>query len=221
MWNTSICSSLSEDDLLVEIVAPKEFLDDEQNNNSLVVKLTYKENKFLFAGDAEKSEEDGIRTNIKCDVLKVGHHGSDSSSSSNFLKKVEPTYAVISCGLFNSYGHPTDAVLKRLDDRRVNVYRTDLQGTIVFTSDGADISVNKDPVEYSPPTEPGNEADGTEESTSGIVGETTYVLNKSTKKIHYASCPSVGDIKPKNKAFTDDYAQAVADGYTPCGVCKP
>ena len=75
--------------------APKVIDDEEQNNNSVVIKLTYGDDKFIFTGDAEKSEEDGIWTNIKCDVLKVGHHGSDSSSSSNFLKKVEPSYAVI------------------------------------------------------------------------------------------------------------------------------
>ena len=110
------------------------------NENSIVIKLTYGDNKFLFTGDAEKSEEDGIWTNIKCDVLKVGHHGSDSSTSENFLKKVEPTYAVISCGLGNSYGHPTDKVLRRLYERNINTYRTDLQGMIVFTSDGSEIS---------------------------------------------------------------------------------
>lgn len=96
---------LDEPELLVEVVAPKALAED-SNNNSVVIKLTYGENKFLFTGDAEKAEEDGIWTNIKCDVLKVGHHGSDTSSTKNFLKKVEQTYAVISCGLYNSYGHP-------------------------------------------------------------------------------------------------------------------
>ena len=141
---------LDEPELLVEVVAPKEIADD-SNNNSVVIKLTYGENKFLFTGDAEKAEEDGIWTNIKCDVLKVGHHGSDTSSTKNFLKKVEPTYAVISCGLYNSYGHPDEAVLKRIYDRNINVYRTDIQGTIVFRSDGKDITVKNAPVEYTPP----------------------------------------------------------------------
>ena len=90
----------------MEVVAPKT-LGDDSNNSSVVIKLTYGENKFLFTGDAEKSEEDDIWSNIKCDVLKVGHHGSATSSSANFLKKVDPTYAVISCGMDNKYGHPT------------------------------------------------------------------------------------------------------------------
>lgn len=211
----------NEANLLIEVVAPKEIDYDEQNNNSVVIKLTYGNNKFLFTGDAEKSEEDGIWTNIKCDVLKVGHHGSDSSSSSNFLKKVEPSYAIISCGLHNSYGHPTDDVLKRLDDRNIDVYRTDLQGTIVFTSDGSNISVNVNPSEYTPPVTTTTTTAQQEQNIPDENGGTTYVLNTNSKKIHYASCSSVDDMKESNKAFTNDYDQAIADGYTPCGRCKP
>ena len=211
----------NEANLLIEVVAPKEIDYNEQNNNSVVIKLTYGDDKFLFTGDAEKSEEDGIWTNIKCDVLKVGHHGSDSSSSSNFLKKVEPSYAVISCGLHNSYGHPTDDVLKRLDDRNIDVYRTDLQGTIVFTSDGSNISVNVNPSEYTPPVTTTTTTSQQEQNTPVEDSGTTYVLNTNSKKIHYASCSSVDDMKKSNKAFTNDYDQAIADGYKPCGRCKP
>ena len=210
-----------EANLLIEVVAPKVIDNDEHNNNSVVIKLTYGDDKFLFTGDAEKSEEDGIWTNIKCDVLKVGHHGSDSSSSSNFLKKVEPSYAVISCGFHNSYGHPTDDVLKRLDDRNIDVYRTDLQGTIVFTSDGSNISVNVNPSEYTPPVTTTTTTSQQEQNTPDENSETTYVLNTNSKKIHYASCSSVDDMKESNKAFTNDYDQAIADGYKPCGRCKP
>ena len=180
----------NEANLLIEVVAPKEIDYDEQNNNSIVIKLTYGDDKFLFTGDAEKSEEDGIWTNIKCDVLKVGHHGSDSSSSFNFLKKVEPTYAVISCGLHNSYGHPTDNVLKRLYDRNIDVYRTDLQGTIVFTSDGSNISVNVNPYEYAPPVVTTTTTTKHEQNNPSDDSGTTYVLNTNTKKIHYESCSS-------------------------------
>ena len=211
----------NEANLLIEVVAPKEIDYDEQNNNSIVIKLTYGDDKFLFTGDAEKSEEDGIWTNIKCDVLKVGHHGSDSSSSSNFLKKVEPSYAVISCGLHNSYGHPTDDVLKRLEDRSIDVYRTDLQGTIVFTSDGSNISVNVNPSEYTPPVTTTTKTAQQEQNTPVEDSGTIYVLNTNSKKIHYASCSSVDDMKESNKAFTNDYDQAIADGYKPCGRCKP
>lgn len=209
---------VSEPELLVEVVAPKALAED-SNNNSVVIKLTYSENKFLFTGDAEKAEEDGIWTNIKCDVLKVGHHGSDTSSTKNFLKKVEPTYAVISCGLYNSYGHPDEVVLKRLYDRNINVYRTDIQGTIVIRSDGKDIIVNNAPVKYTPPvtTTTTQATEPQEEPTASV----TYVLNTNTKKIHYPSCSSVDQMKDKNKAYTDDYAGAIAQGYVPCKNCNP
>lgn len=208
---------LDEPDLLIEVVAPKEIADD-LNNNSVVIKLTYGDNKFLFTGDAEKSEEDGIWTNIKCDVLKVGHHGSNTSSTANFLKKVEPTYAVISCGVGNSYGHPDDKVLKRLDERNINVYRTDLQGTIVFSSDGKSISADKTPIRYTPPvTTTTTVTEPPEEHNSTV----TYVLNTNSKKIHYPDCPSVDQMKDKNKAYTDDYAGAIAQGYVPCKNCNP
>ena len=208
-------------ELLCEVVAPKAIDNDEMNNNSIVIKLTYGETKFLFTGDAEKSEEDGIWTNIKCDVLKVGHHGSANSSTSNFLKKVEPKYAIISCGLGNSYGHPTDEVLKRLYDNNIDVFRTDLQGTIVFTSDGKNISVNKKPLEYTPVITTTTAITTVQVQEKQQSRDITYVLNTNTKKIHYESCSSVDQIKDKNKAYTDDYDSAIAQGYKPCGRCNP
>ena len=211
---------LSDGDLLIEVVAPKTTEYDDLNNASVVIKLTYDNNKFLFTGDAEKEEEDGIWTNIKCDVLKVGHHGSDSSTTANFIKKVEPTYAVISCGLGNSYGHPTDTILKRLADNNIKTFRTDTQGTIVFTSDGTTISVDKSPSEYNTPAE--TTITTTQQATvTTSDGTYKYVLNTNTKKIHYADCKSVNKIKDENKAYTNDYDQAIADGYTPCGNCHP
>lgn len=209
---------VDSDELLCEVVAPKVIDNDEMNNNSIVLKLTYGDNKFLFTGDAEKHEEDGIWTNIKCDVLKIGHHGSDSSSTSNFLKKVEPKYAVISCGLGNSYGHPTDEVLKRLNDRNIDVFRTDQQGTIVFKADGKNITIDKSPIEcYSVVTTTISSAIVQEQQNGSI----TYVLNTNTKKIHYESCSSVNQMKDKNKAYTDNYDGAIAQGYKPCGKCNP
>ena len=143
VYNVTAGDTLFEDtNLIAEVVAPKETDADEQNNNSVVIKLTYGNTKFVFTGDAEKSEEDGIWTNIKCDVLKVGHHGSKSSSSDNFLKKTEPTYAIISCGADNKYGHPSDETLNRLNKKNITVYRTDIQGTIICTSDGKNITMN-------------------------------------------------------------------------------
>lgn len=216
---------LDEPELLVEVVAPKT-LGDDSNNSSVVIKLTYGENKFLFTGDAEKSEEDDIWTNIKCDVLKVGHHGSATSSSADFLKKVDPTYAVISCGMGNKYGHPTDEVLERLNSRNIEVFRTDLQGTIVFTSDGKNISVDKQPSSYQPLVQttvatPQTTVQTTIQTTAEEVQPigTQYILNTNTKKIHHPSCSAVKQMKDKNKAYTEDFDGAIASGYVPCKKC--
>ena len=212
-----------EKDLLLEAVAPKTMTEDDLNNNSIVLKLTYKNNKFLFTGDAEKTEEDSIWTDIKCDVLKVGHHGSRSSSSPNFLKKVNPGYAVISCGLNNDYGHPDTEVTDRLYVRNIKVFRTDMQGTIIITSDGTDITVNKDPVPFYS-TAAASETAAVSPSDTAPTAEqagTKYVLNTNTMKIHFAGCDSVKDIKDKNKAYTDDLEAAINAGYKPCGRCHP
>lgn len=216
---------LDEPELLIEVVAPKT-LSDDSNNSSVVIKLTYGENKFLFTGDAEKSEEDDIWTNIKCDVLKVGHHGSATSSSANFLKKVDPTYAVISCGMGNKYGHPTDEVLERLNSRNIEVFRTDLQGTIVFTSDGKNISVDKQPSAYQTSVQTTATTTQTTVQATTTAAEvepvgTQYILNTNTKKIHYPSCSAVKQMKDSNKAYTEDFDGAVASGYVPCKKCNP
>lgn len=112
----------------------------ELNDYSIVVKVTYGKNSFLFMGDAEELSESEILKNgldVSADVLKVGHHGSNSSTSNNFLKKVNPTYAIISVGKDNTYGHPTESTLKKLKSKKV--FRTDLNGTIKAYSDSKKI----------------------------------------------------------------------------------
>ena len=96
--------------------------------------------KYLFMGDAE-TENEKARSWEDIDVLKVGHHGSYSSSSKDFLKEIQPDYAVISCGADNSYGHPHKDALKRIKKYTDKIYRTDLDGTIVFTSDKDGLTV--------------------------------------------------------------------------------
>jgi competence protein ComEC len=111
------------------------------NNYSAVVKLTYGENSFLFTGDAETVSEEQITLDIEADVLKVGHHGSDSSTSIDFLRRVNPKYAVISVGEGNKYDHPSSSVISKLEQAGVEIYRTDLLGTVIFRSDGQNISI--------------------------------------------------------------------------------
>lgn len=115
---------------------------DEINNYSVVTELVHGDNSFLITGDAEtESEADMLKSGVleDIDVLKAGHHGSSTSTGSEFLEIVKPEYAVISCGAGNSYNHPSASVMKRLGEYGVRVFRTDLQGSIIAESDGKTI----------------------------------------------------------------------------------
>lgn len=112
------------------------------NDSSIVLKLTYGNNSFLLTGDATSNiEKTLLNDDIKSDVLKVAHHGSNYSSTDEFLDVVSPKYAVISVGKNNNYNHPSNSTLKKLNDRNIKLYRTDLDGTIKFTSDGENITI--------------------------------------------------------------------------------
>lgn len=130
-----------ESDYTINVAAPVTIDEDNLNNSSAVIKLTYKDNTFLFTGDAEKKELETITADISADVLKVGHHGSTTSTTEEFLNAVSPTYAVISVGEDNSYGHPHKETLALLEEFNCMVYRTDIDKTVVFSSDGKTISV--------------------------------------------------------------------------------
>lgn len=110
------------------------------NNSSMVVKLVYKQNKFLFTGDAEVEVEEELIANsfklLPADVLKVGHHGSDTSSSHDFLQLISPEIAVIQVGADNDFGHPSRRIIKRLERLDIKVLRADIHGTIEIMSDG-------------------------------------------------------------------------------------
>lgn len=123
--------------LTIDLLAPVKAYDD-LNNMSVVAMLTYGDGTFLFTGDAEAlSETDMLENGVPtCDVLKVGHHGSSTSSSEAFIEAVSPQIAVISVGDGNSYGHPHASTLERLETHHVQVLRTDLCGTITITCDG-------------------------------------------------------------------------------------
>ncbi|MCK9478959.1 MAG: stalk domain-containing protein [Firmicutes bacterium] len=125
-----------------KFIAPVEQEYANLNNYSAVVKITYLNNVFLFMGDAEKLSENQITEDIGSNVLKVGHHGSDTSTSELFLSRVLPEYAVISVGKANSYGHPSPTVISLLDNFGVKVFRTDSDGTVIITSNGNNMSVS-------------------------------------------------------------------------------
>ena len=132
---------IDTDDLKLVVLAPNQDSYESLNNYSIVLKLTYKEKSFLFTGDAETLSEKEITGDVEADVLKVGHHGSRTSTSQAFLNKVNPSYAVISVGLNNDYKHPHQEVIDRLEKKNIKIYRTDQNGDIMFTTDGYNIDV--------------------------------------------------------------------------------
>ena len=130
----------------IEVFSPVENLfSDNLNDYSPIIKITFFNNSFLFTGDAEISTEESVlseNNNLNCDILKVGHHGSSTSTSSNFLTSVNPSVAIISVGKNNSYGHPTSELLSLLDYFNIRTIRTDIHGTIIAISDGKNISIS-------------------------------------------------------------------------------
>ncbi|MBP3479967.1 MAG: MBL fold metallo-hydrolase [Oscillospiraceae bacterium] len=141
--NPMIGEKLLLGNVQLQLLGPisKDYVD--LNNTSLVIMATYENNKFLFTGDMRwEAEKELVEagTDLKADVLKVGHHGSYTSSSYVFLREVMPEFAVISCGRNNEYGHPHAEPMSRLRDAGITIYRTDQMGTIIATSDGENIS---------------------------------------------------------------------------------
>ena len=124
----------------VNVLSPNLDSYDNLNNYSPIIKITYGNTSFLFTGDAEEVIEAEVLAspyNIKSDVLKIGHHGSSTSTSEKFLKEVEPKIAIISVGEDNTYNHPAKSTLEKL--KATTTYRTDLNGSIIITSDGNSI----------------------------------------------------------------------------------
>lgn len=215
----------------VNILGPLNTSED-TNNSSIVVKVTYGKNTFLFMGDAEEKEELHIIKNnkdIKCDVIKIGHHGSISSTSKALLNASNPTYAVISVGK-NKYGHPADKIIEKLSAADVQIYRTDKCGDITFYSDGNEISVETEKNTVSNTYKPDSENSSSKTDTNGVIStgndtktnESSYVLNTNTKKFHIPTCSSVSEMKEKNKQYVSKSREdIISDGYKPCKKCNP
>lgn len=131
------------ENIKVTVFSPSKDSYEDLNNYSPVIKIQYVKTSFLFTGDAQKDVEKEILTSnedISADVLKVGHHGSSTSTTKEFLNKVHPSIGVISVGSDNSYNHPNSDTIKRLKDGKVTIYRTDKDGTVVLCSDGSNIT---------------------------------------------------------------------------------
>lgn len=212
----------------VQILAPIKHSDD-PNNMSIVLRIVYGDTSFLFTGDAEREEEQDILNagyTLESTVLKVGHHGSDTSTTYPFLREIMPEYAVISVGNDNSYGHPTEDTLSRLRDADVKVFRTDMQGHIICTSDGKTVSFaverNQDADTLQPPAPIVTQTPEPTDEPDDVLDGTDYVLNTKSKKFHYPSCSSVDDMSEENKAYYTGTRDELIDmGYDPCGRCHP
>lgn len=177
------------------------------NNTSIVLKVVYGDTAFLFTGDMETEAENDMLdsgANVKADVLKVGHHGSNSSTGYRFLYEVEPQYAVIQVGEGNTYGHPHKEPLERLNQAEVTTLRTDKLGAIVAVSDGKEITFTW-----------GNQnaAPDNAEAAAPMV----YIGNKNSKTFHSPDCSSLP--AEKNRVAFETYEDAVAAGFKPCGSC--
>jgi len=169
---------------------------DDANDASIILRVAYGDVSALFTGDAEVPAEDAALAsgmNLRSTILKVGHHGSETSSGQPFLDAVDPEIAVISCGKDNSYGHPHADTLKKLD---CEVRRTDEEGTVVLASDGLTVTAK---------------------------GETPvfkiYIGNWQSKKLHLIGCEYLPSFQ--NMDFFWKRSMAIDAGYVPCGSCKP
>lgn len=194
-------------DLKLTIIAPNMSEYDELNNYSAVVRLSYMNTSFLFTGDAEDVSEKEILNkypDIKSDVIKIGHHGGRTSSTMEFLKNVAPSYAVISLGKDNDYGHPHKETLERLEAMNMQIYRTDLMGSIVASTDGNTITVNKTPIKS---------------STNNTIMQNVFIGNKNSKIYHINICSGLP--KLENQIKLASKTEAENKGYQPCKICKP
>jgi competence protein ComEC len=200
---------VNENDVKLQVLAPASSVYDETNEYSIVTKLTVGQKTFLFTGDAEADSEDEMmngQISLKADVLKVGHHGGQTSTSAEFLKAVAPEYAVISVGAGNTYKHPNRETLARI--AKIKTYRTDLLGTVTFTTDGNTITVKSERT--------GSVAGVAVKKVASANESVAIYITKSGKKYHLEGCSGL-----KKSKILITLKEAKERGYGPCGLCHP
>ena len=222
-------------DASFQILSPSGDDYSDPNNYSIGIRITDGDCSFLITGDAESDSEKEIcksKLELESDVYVMGHHGSGTSTSWELLQKVTPEYAVLSCGTGNTYGHPHIESMEKLQDMDIQLLRTDKQGTVIASTDGSSITWNVSPCnDYSAgdkkdmPAQPQKQTTQ-KQSSIGISDKTAvsreYILNTSTKKIHYPDCKSVKQMSEKNKkSTTQNRDSLISQGYSPCGNCRP
>ncbi|WP_252244524.1 MULTISPECIES: ComEC/Rec2 family competence protein [unclassified Clostridium] len=207
----TVGDTLNVGNATLQFLAPNSSKYEDMNNYSIACKLKYGNTSYVFMGDAESLSEGEIlakQLDISAEVLKLGHHGSHSSTSQVFLDKVNPKYAIVSCGKENDYGHPHKETIDKLNSKNIEILRTDVSGTIVSTSDGNNISFN---VNTS-----GSSTDNTtnnKETKTQITN--VWVANKTAKVYH--SSTECSNMKNPTQISLED---AKEKGLKPCSKCN-
>ena len=195
----------------IEVLSPDDYAGSDENDASIVIKVTYGNFSCIITGDAEENAESEMVSSgadLDADLYVVGHHGSASSSSESFVRAVSPKYAFISVGENNRYGHPAKQTIDLLSSLGIKIFRTDMQGEVTAYSDGDTCWVDAEPAEG---------VDLQEEDYDG-----TYVINKNSGKFHYPDCGSVDDMSEENKVYSNESRdKLMKEGYSPCGNCRP
>jgi len=195
----------------VTVLGPVQEYED-PNDTSIILKVSYGETDFLFTGDMETAAEAdmldhwGESFDWQVDVLKVGHHGSETSTGYRFLYETEPVYGVISVGTGNSYSHPHEGPMSRMEDAGLVLLRTDQLGHIIARTDGREVSFTWE-----------NQSAQPENAEPGAGNPIVFYGNKKSKKLHAPVCQNLpsGD----NLVEFADYDAAISQGYTPCSSC--
>jgi competence protein ComEC len=193
------------------------------NDASIVARVSFGNVSFLLTGDANQSALSQILNSgyrIDSTILKVGHHGSKSGTTQAFLDAVNPEIAIIMCGKNNSYGHPHEETLKKLNAANADIFRTDLHGTVVIITDGQTYTINKEPNTYVANQQPPPIVRSPESATAFIT-EGEFVGSKNSDKYHYPNCHYVNTISETNRVWFDSVQAAVAAGYVACKGCNP
>ncbi len=208
-------------DAKLEVLAPVRALsgtNSDANNNSVVLRISYKQTSFLLTGDMESEERSTVSSWPETTVLKVAHHGSRNGTDKYFLSALSPKFAIISCARGNSYGHPHASTLSALKGAGIKIYDTEDVGTIVLSSDGKNVNVKT--LGASSHSSSYGQSGGNQSKEQPVPsGEGNYIGNKNSKIFHRPSCSSLP--AEKNRVYFKTRDEAISQGYRPCKRCNP
>lgn len=216
----------------VELIGPLLTAPEKENDRSLCVLITCGELKFLLCGDTETAGEEALLAGgapLDADFYVVNHHGSAGSTTQAFLDAVSPSYAMLSCGEGNEWGHPAKSAMRRLKKSGSHLFRTDRQGTVTVWYDGTWFWFSEDPADdfdagtFAIAEGITKQEDGTFLAGEGEEAQTvTYICNMRTGVFHRPDCAAAAKISGRNRILSqEDRETLLAQGYAPCGYCRP